>query len=55
MARDPRPARNVAGHLATKAHLLMTRFEHGMLPALQRQELAAVCPGSTPAIAASAA
>jgi CRP-like cAMP-binding protein len=36
MARDPRLARNVASHLATKAHLLMTEFEHSRLPALRR-------------------
>lgn len=36
MARDPRLSRNVASHLAAKAHLLMTEFEHRMLPTLQR-------------------
>jgi CRP-like cAMP-binding protein len=36
MARDPRLARNVANHLATKAQALMAEFEHSKLPTLQR-------------------
>jgi CRP-like cAMP-binding protein len=36
MARDARLARNMASALAAKAEALMTEFEHGMLPTLQR-------------------